>query len=68
MRSGEQRRRRYAVADNLTERGSMCYTGDDYRVVIDLMGLHYDPTGWVDTIPSVASSSRDSRNCGPAAR
>ena len=40
------------MADNFTERGSMCYTGDDYRVVIDLMARgHYDTTGWVDTIP-----------------
>ena len=68
MRSGEQRRRRYAVADNFTERGSMCYTGDEYRAVIDLMGLHYYPTGWVDTIPLGGVMSRDSRNCGPAAR
>ena len=27
------------MADNFTERGSMCYTGDDYRAVIDLMGM-----------------------------
>ena len=38
MRSGEQRRRRYAAADNFTERGSIRYTGDDYRAVIDPHG------------------------------
>ena len=32
--------------------GTICYTGDDYRAVIDLMAQgHYDFTGWVDTIP-----------------
>jgi (R,R)-butanediol dehydrogenase/meso-butanediol dehydrogenase/diacetyl reductase len=32
--------------------GTICYTGDDYRAVIDLMARgHYDTTGWVDTIP-----------------
>ncbi|OOL31550.1 dehydrogenase [Rhodococcus rhodochrous] len=32
--------------------GTICYTGDDYRAVIDLMAQgHYDTTGWVDTIP-----------------
>ncbi|AEF42673.1 2,3-butanediol dehydrogenase [Hoyosella subflava] len=32
--------------------GSLCYTGDDYRAVIDLMADgHYDTTGWVTTIP-----------------
>ena len=32
--------------------GTICYTGDDYRTVIDLMARgHYDTTGWVDTIP-----------------
>ncbi|OZE31267.1 MULTISPECIES: 2,3-butanediol dehydrogenase [unclassified Rhodococcus (in: high G+C Gram-positive bacteria)] len=31
--------------------GTICYTGDDYRAVIDLMAKgHYDTTGWVDTI------------------
>lgn len=32
--------------------GTICYTGEDYRAVIDLMAAgHYDTTGWVDTIP-----------------
>jgi len=32
--------------------GTICYTSDDYRAVIDLMSNgHYDTTGWVDTIP-----------------
>ncbi|HWM21270.1 MAG TPA: 2,3-butanediol dehydrogenase [Ilumatobacteraceae bacterium] len=32
--------------------GTLCYTADDYRSVIDLMaGGHYDTSGWVDTIP-----------------
>jgi (R,R)-butanediol dehydrogenase / meso-butanediol dehydrogenase / diacetyl reductase len=32
--------------------GTLCYTADDYRAVIDLMSRgHYDTTGWVDTIP-----------------
>jgi len=32
--------------------GTICYTSDDYRAVIDLMSKgHYDTTGWVDTIP-----------------
>ena len=32
--------------------GTICYTGDDYRAVIDLMARgHYDTTGWVDTVP-----------------
>jgi len=32
--------------------GTICYTGDDYRAVIELMARgHYDLTGWVDTIP-----------------
>ena len=32
--------------------GTICYTTDDYRAVIDLMARgHYDTTGWVDTIP-----------------
>jgi (R,R)-butanediol dehydrogenase/meso-butanediol dehydrogenase/diacetyl reductase len=32
--------------------GTICYTSDDYRAVIDLMAQgHYDTTGWVDTIP-----------------
>ena len=31
--------------------GTICYTSDDYRAVIDLMAKgHYDTTGWVDTI------------------
>ncbi|OZD65513.1 2,3-butanediol dehydrogenase [Rhodococcus sp. 06-1460-1B] len=31
--------------------GTICYTSDDYRSVIDLMAKgHYDTTGWVDTI------------------
>ncbi|HEY2203672.1 MAG TPA: 2,3-butanediol dehydrogenase [Pseudonocardia sp.] len=31
--------------------GSLCYTSDDYRAVIDLMGRgHYDTTGWVEKI------------------
>jgi len=32
--------------------GTLCYTADDYRSVIDLMARgHYDTSGWVDTIP-----------------
>jgi (R,R)-butanediol dehydrogenase/meso-butanediol dehydrogenase/diacetyl reductase len=32
--------------------GTLCYTADDYRAVIDLMASgHYDTTGWVETIP-----------------
>lgn len=32
--------------------GSLCYTGADYRAVIDLMAQgHYDTTGWVSHIP-----------------
>jgi (R,R)-butanediol dehydrogenase / meso-butanediol dehydrogenase / diacetyl reductase len=32
--------------------GTICYTADDYRAVIDLMAVgHYDTTGWVETIP-----------------
>lgn len=32
--------------------GTICYTSEDYRAVIDLMSNgHYDTTGWVDTIP-----------------
>ncbi|MFI8993313.1 2,3-butanediol dehydrogenase [Streptomyces sp. NPDC053542] len=32
--------------------GSLCYTADDYRRVIDLMARgHYDTTGWVGHIP-----------------
>jgi (R,R)-butanediol dehydrogenase/meso-butanediol dehydrogenase/diacetyl reductase len=31
--------------------GSLCYTGQDYRAVIDLMAQgHYDTTGWVEHI------------------
>ncbi len=31
--------------------GSLCYTGDDYRAVIDLMSRgHYDTTGWMEKI------------------
>jgi (R,R)-butanediol dehydrogenase/meso-butanediol dehydrogenase/diacetyl reductase len=31
--------------------GTLCYTGDDYRAVIDLMSNgHYDTTGWVEKI------------------
>lgn len=31
--------------------GTLCYTADDYRAVIDLMARgHYDTTGWVETI------------------
>ncbi len=31
--------------------GTICYTGDDYRAVIDLMARgHYDTTGWVEKI------------------
>ena len=30
--------------------GTICYTGDDYRAVIDLMARgHYDTAGWVET-------------------
>lgn len=33
-------------------RGSLCYTSEDYREVIDLMARgHYDTTGWVEHIP-----------------
>ncbi|PWJ24865.1 (R,R)-butanediol dehydrogenase/meso-butanediol dehydrogenase/diacetyl reductase [Branchiibius hedensis] len=32
--------------------GTICYTADDYRAVLDLMEAgHYDTTGWVETIP-----------------
>lgn len=32
--------------------GTICYTADDYRAVIDLMARgHYDFTGWVEKIP-----------------
>jgi len=32
--------------------GTICYTGDDYRAVIDLMARgHYNTIGWVETIP-----------------
>jgi len=32
--------------------GTICYTADDYRAVIDLMARgHYDFTGWVDKVP-----------------
>jgi (R,R)-butanediol dehydrogenase/meso-butanediol dehydrogenase/diacetyl reductase len=32
--------------------GTICYTADDYRAVIDLMAAgHYDTTGWVESIP-----------------
>lgn len=32
--------------------GTICYTAEDYKAVIDLMDRgHYDFTGWVDTIP-----------------
>ena len=32
--------------------GTICYTADDYRAVIDLMARgHYNTTGWIDTIP-----------------
>jgi len=32
--------------------GTLCYTGDDYRAVIDLMARgHYDTTGWLEKIP-----------------
>jgi (R,R)-butanediol dehydrogenase/meso-butanediol dehydrogenase/diacetyl reductase len=31
--------------------GTICYTGDDYRAVIDLMTRgHYDTTGWVEKV------------------
>jgi (R,R)-butanediol dehydrogenase/meso-butanediol dehydrogenase/diacetyl reductase len=31
--------------------GTLCYTSEDYRAVIDLMANgHYDTTGWVETI------------------
>jgi (R,R)-butanediol dehydrogenase/meso-butanediol dehydrogenase/diacetyl reductase len=31
--------------------GTICYTADDYRAVLDLMAKgHYDTTGWVDTV------------------
>lgn len=31
--------------------GTLCYTGEDYRAVIDLMSQgHYDTTGWVEKI------------------
>ena len=33
-------------------RGSLCYTSEDYRAVLDLMARgHYDTTGWVEHIP-----------------
>lgn len=32
--------------------GTICYTADDYRAVIDLMAKgHYDFTGWVESVP-----------------
>ncbi|MFM0313024.1 2,3-butanediol dehydrogenase [Paraburkholderia sp. RL17-383-BIF-A] len=32
--------------------GTICYTGDDYKAVIDLMAQgHYETTGWVETVP-----------------
>ncbi|KLU24973.1 dehydrogenase [Caballeronia mineralivorans PML1(12)] len=32
--------------------GTICYTSDDYRAVIDLMSKgHYETTGWVETVP-----------------
>jgi (R,R)-butanediol dehydrogenase / meso-butanediol dehydrogenase / diacetyl reductase len=32
--------------------GTLCYTGEDYRAVIDLMARgHYDMMGWVETVP-----------------
>ncbi|MFD4248359.1 2,3-butanediol dehydrogenase [Amycolatopsis thermoflava] len=32
--------------------GTICYTSEDYRAVIDLMARgHYNATGWVDTVP-----------------
>lgn len=32
--------------------GTLCYTSEDYRAVIDLMARgHYDTTGWVETVP-----------------
>lgn len=32
--------------------GTICYTAQDYRAVLALMEAgHYDPTGWVETIP-----------------
>jgi (R,R)-butanediol dehydrogenase / meso-butanediol dehydrogenase / diacetyl reductase len=32
--------------------GTLCYTGKDYRSVIDLMARgHYKTTGWVETVP-----------------
>jgi (R,R)-butanediol dehydrogenase / meso-butanediol dehydrogenase / diacetyl reductase len=31
--------------------GTICYTSDDYRSVLDLMSRgHYDTTGWLDTV------------------
>jgi (R,R)-butanediol dehydrogenase / meso-butanediol dehydrogenase / diacetyl reductase len=31
--------------------GTLCYTAEDYRAVIELMARgHYDTTGWVETI------------------
>ncbi|GHE06987.1 2,3-butanediol dehydrogenase [Klenkia taihuensis] len=31
--------------------GTLCYTADDYRAVIELMAAgHYDTTGWLETI------------------
>ncbi|SNR64866.1 (R,R)-butanediol dehydrogenase / meso-butanediol dehydrogenase / diacetyl reductase [Haloechinothrix alba] len=33
-------------------RGSLCYTGEDYAAVIELMARgHYDTTGWVTHVP-----------------
>ncbi|MEU8867280.1 2,3-butanediol dehydrogenase [Streptomyces umbrinus] len=32
--------------------GTLCYTSEDYRAVLDLMSKgHYDTKGWVDTVP-----------------
>jgi (R,R)-butanediol dehydrogenase/meso-butanediol dehydrogenase/diacetyl reductase len=49
--------------------GTLCYTADDYRAVIDLMASgHYDTTGWVETIPSTTSSKTDISHCAPERR
>ncbi|MBC3192579.1 2,3-butanediol dehydrogenase [Pseudonocardia sp. C8] len=47
--------------------GSLCYTAEDYRAVIDLMGRgHYDTTGWVEKIamPDVVAEGFEALKAG----
>jgi (R,R)-butanediol dehydrogenase / meso-butanediol dehydrogenase / diacetyl reductase len=40
------------VLNESAVQGSLCYTGDDYSAVIDLMGRgHYETKGWLSHIP-----------------